>query len=531
MKHFAQLFRRLDETNKTNRKVAALVDYFRVAQPADAAWALYFLTGNRPKRLLKARDLVNWCCREAGISDWLFGECYEHVGDLAETMALLLPDAASDTDHPLSEWVLKLLSLRNLNEDEQHEAMADAWRQLSRQERFVWNKLITGELRIGASKQLVLRALSHHLGVPIDVLAHRLMGTWEPTAEFYLSLSNPESSDADASRPYPFCLANPLQEDPSVLGDITNWLVEWKWDGIRAQIICRAGAIAIWSRGEELITERFPDLHPAADQLSSGTVLDGEIVAWRDDRVLPFAVMQRRIGRKQLGKKILADVPARFIAFDVLEWHGNDIRDQPLAVRREKLEAMLGSGLERIVPAPPMKFASWDECAEQRQFSREHGVEGFMLKRLDSPYAVGRPTGLWWKWKIDPYTIDAVLIYAQRGHGRRAALYTDYTFGLWDDGVLVPFAKAYSGLTDEEIREVDHFVRQNTLERFGPVRSVQPELVFELAFENIQRSTRHKSGIAVRFPRIGRWRKDKQPEDADKLETLRRLIPQAPDRP
>jgi DNA ligase-1 len=527
MKAFAELFRRLDETNKTNRKVAALVDYFANAPPDDAAWVLYFLTGNRPKRLLKVRSIAQWCAAEAGVSDWMFDECYEVVGDLAETMALLLPEAASGSDQPLSYWVTqRLLPLRDRNEAEQRTELVECWRQLSRAERFVWNKLITGEFRVGVSRLLVVRALAQHSGVPADVLAHRLMGTWEPTAEFFAGLLQESTTDADLSRPYPFCLAHAFQGVLTELGEPRDWLIEWKWDGIRAQIVRRGEGFSVWSRGEDLITERFPDLHADAQDLPPGTVLDGEIVAWRDGRVLPFADMQRRIGRKQLGKKILSDVPARFIAFDVLEEAGHDIRPLPMSQRRLRLEAMLADRGEqsRFTCSATMTFASWEECLQRRNQSREQGVEGFMLKRLDSPYGVGRLTGLWWKWKIDPYTVDAVLIYAQRGSGRRAALYTDYTFAVWDNGELVPFAKAYSGLTDDEIMAVDRFVRQNTQERFGPVRSVKPELVFELAFENIQLSRRHKSGIAVRFPRISRWRTDKRPEDADTLENLKNMV-------
>lgn len=527
MKPFATLFRRLDETNKTNRKVAALVEYFAQASPDDAAWALYFLTGNRPKRLLKARSIAQWCAVEAGVSDWMFEECYEVVGDLAETMALLLPETASGSDQPLSYWVTqRLLPLRELDEASQRIQLVDSWRQLTRGERFVWNKLITGEFRVGVSRLLVVRALAQHSGVPADVLLHRMMGSWEPTADFFRSLLNETTSDADLSRPYPFCLAHAFQGELSELGEPRDWLIEWKWDGIRAQVVRRGEDFSIWSRGEELMTERFPDLHADAQSLPPGTVLDGEIVAWRDGRVLPFAEMQRRIGRKQLGKKILGDVPARFIAFDVLEDAGDDIRPLPMSQRRLRLETLLAEYGEssRFTCSQAMTFASWEECQQRRSQSREQGVEGFMLKRLDSPYGVGRTTGMWWKWKIDPYTVDAVMVYAQRGHGRRASLYTDYTFGVWDNGVLVPFAKAYSGLTDEEILAVDRFVRQNTLERFGPVRSVKPELVFELAFENIQLSNRHKSGIAVRFPRISRWRTDKRPEDADTLENLKAMI-------
>jgi DNA ligase-1 len=442
-------------------------------------------------------------------------------------MALLLPSPVHESDRPLSQWVdERLFALRGRQEHEQRASLVASWRQLTTQERFVWNKLITGELRIGVSRLLVVRALAEYSGVPADVLAHRLMGTWEPTADFYRSVLANETSDADLTRPYPFCLAHAFQAELVTLGDPVQWLVEWKWDGIRAQIVRRGEGYAIWSRGEDLIGERFPDLADDAQGLPPGTVLDGEIVAWRENRVLPFAEMQRRIGRKQLGKKVLSEVPARFIAFDVLEQGGLDIRPLPLDERRTRLDRLLAhnSPASRIVPSPTFRFQNWEDAAAKRTESRDLGVEGFMLKRLDSPYGVGRTTGLWWKWKIDPYTVDAVLVYAQRGHGRRASLYTDYTFAVWDNGELVPFAKAYSGLTDEEIREVDRFVRQNTTEKFGPVRAVKAELVFELAFENIQLSTRHKSGIAVRFPRMARWRTDKRPEDADSIGTLRELL-------
>jgi DNA ligase-1 len=527
MKRFAQLFQRLDETNKTNRKIAALVEYFRAAPPIDAAWALYFLTGNRPKRLLKSRSLVEWCAEEAGVSLWMFDECYEVVGDLAETMALLLPQSTSGSDKPLSYWVTdRLLELRDREPQEQRAQLLASWRELSSRERFVWNKLITGEFRVGVSRQLVVRALAEFSGVPADVISHRLMGTWEPTADFFASLLHPETSDAHLSRPYPFCLAHAFQGELAELGDPSEWLIEWKWDGIRAQVVRRGEGYTIWSRGEDLIGDRFPDLAADAQGLPPGTVVDGEIVAWRNGRVLPFAEMQRRIGRKQLGRKILGDVPARFIAFDLLEYEGRDLRSVPMVDRRRMLEQLLSERGEqsRFSLSPTFRFDTWDEVAAARQRSREEGVEGFMFKRLDSPYSVGRTTGLWWKWKIDPHTVDAVMVYAQRGHGRRAALYTDYTFAVWQDGELVPFAKAYSGLTDEEIRAADRFVRQNTLERFGPVRRVKPELVFELAFERIQRSPRHKSGVAVRFPRIARWRTDKRPDQADTMETLLTLL-------
>lgn len=525
MKAFAALYRRLDETTRTNARIAALQDYFREACASDAAWAFYFLAGNKLKRLLLQRQLRAWAAEAGNLPDWLFDESHEAVGDLAETMALIVPDGDSTFDMSLSECVVQtLLALKKLDENQQRASVLATWRSMNVGERLVWNKLITGAMRVGVSQKLVVRALSEATGIPVATLAHRLMGNWEPTAEFYCSLVAPDDDAADLSRPYPFCLAHPLAMEPDQLGDVSDWLAEWKWDGIRSQLIRREGECFLWSRGEELITERFPDLRPIFDAIPDGTVLDGEIVGWKDG-VLPFSELQRRIGRKTVGRKLLAEVPARFIVFDLLETSGEGLRQQPLGRRRQLLEE-LTSSLAAEVPltiSERCDAGSWNALAEARSSSRENNVEGLMLKSLSSPYGVGRVTGQWWKWKVDPYSIDAVLIYAQRGSGRRASLYTDYTFAVWDDGQLVPFAKAYSGLTDDEIAEVDRFVRQNTTERFGPVRSVTPELVFELHFENIQSSKRHKSGIAVRFPRMHRWRRDKKPADADQLATLKDL--------
>lgn len=525
MRAFAELYTALDETTRTNEKVAALERYFSTVPPEDAVWALNFLVGRRPRRLIETRKLAEWAIAEAGIPDWLFGECYHAVGDFAETMALLLPPAAHSTDAPLHYWIEeRLLPLREQDDAAQRASLVGAWREMDERQRFTWNKLITGEWRVGVSQNLVVRALAAVSGLDTNTVAHRLMGDWRPDPAFWRGLTAPETRDADISRPYPFFLAYPLEDTPDSLGDIAEWQVEWKWDGIRSQLIRRGGLSFLWSRGEELITDRFPELAALATQLPDGTVIDGEVLPWRDGLPLPFAQMQRRIGRKVLGQKILSEVPVVLVGFDLLEFGGEDIRKRPLEWRRARLEEIAPPNAA-LVLSPLAVADSWEELSRMRQESRERKVEGFMLKRRGSPYRVGRRRGDWWKWKIEPYSVDAVLIYAQPGHGRRASLYTDYTFGVWDDGELVPFAKAYSGLTDEEIREVDAFVRRNTVERFGPVRKVKPELVFELAFEAIQRSPRHRSGIAVRFPRMARWRRDKKAGDADTLETIRALLP------
>jgi DNA ligase 1 len=526
VKAFADLYAALDETTRTSEKVEAMARYFASAAPADAALAIYFLSGRKPRQAVPSKRLRLWARELAGVPEWLFDECYDNVGDAAETIALLLPPAAAASDRPLAEWVEgRLLTLRDMPEDAQKAAVLAAWMELDARQRFVWNKLITGEFRVGVSQLLVIRALAKVTGLDTDVVAHRLMGAWQPTPAFYNALIAADATDAEIGRPYPFFLAHPIEGEPAALGPVAEWQAEWKWDGIRSQVIRRGGQSFIWSRGEELVTDRYPELQSLADSLLDGTVIDGEILPWKDGQVLPFADLQRRIGRKTVGKKLLAEVPVVLMAYDLIESGGVDLRETPLSERRQRLEALsVAVNHPALVLSPRIVSDSWDELTLARLDSRARRVEGMMLKRLVSPYRVGRVRGDWWKWKIEPYTVDAVLIYAQPGHGKRSGLFTDYTFGLWDADQLVPFAKAYSGLTDAEIREVDAFVRRNTLEKFGPVRTVKPELVFELGFEGIQASTRHKSGIAVRFPRMLRWRTEKRPEEADTLERVKAFL-------
>jgi DNA ligase 1 len=527
VKRFAALYDAIDATTATTAKVAAMVSYLRAAPPGDAAWAVAFLIGRRPKRLVRAPDLRRWAAEAADIPDWLFEESYAQVGDLAETITLLVPESTTTIDDSLLWWVeSRLLTLAGLEATAQRAALLDAWQSLAGTARFVFNKLITGAFRVGVSDGLVVRALAEASGLHADVISHRLMGQWEPSAEWYARLVAHDTTDADWSRPYPFCLAHPLDVLPETLGDIADWSAEWKWDGIRAQVIRRRGRTFIWSRGEELLAGRFPEIETSAGFLPDGTVLDGEILAWGDGRPRPFTELQRRINRKTVGKTLLAQVPCRLVAYDLLELGADDLRGTAFANRRAQLERLLHElptgasiGLSPLVPAE-----SWELLHRARERARAEESEGLMLKRRSSVYAVGRRVGDWYKWKVTPYTVDAVLVAAQVGHGRRAGLYTDYTFGVWDGDTLVTFAKAYSGLTDAEIREVDRFVRAHTREKFGPVRTVDPQLVFELAFEGLQASTRHKSGVAVRFPRIAQWRRDKPAREADSLATIRAML-------
>jgi len=529
MHRFAALFAALDSTTKTNAKIAALADYYRDAPHDDAAWATYFLSGNKTKRLVSTKMLRQWTAEAAKIPEWLFQESYDAVGDLAETMSLIVPPGSSMDDATLTHWIeQRLLPLAKMSEESQREAMFAIWEQTELLDRFVIMKLITGAFRVGVSARLVTRGIAEATTVGVDVLAHRLMGNWKPTADFFGRLIDPNATDTRISQPYPFCLAHAIDVESGVeaIGDPRDYLVEWKWDGIRGQVIRRGGRTFIWSRGEELMEARWPEIESSSELLDDGTVLDGEILPEdASGQLLPFAQLQRRIQRKTVGKKLLTEVPVVFRAFDCLEENGHDLRALPLDKRRQRLEAIIENTQPRNIKVTELlRGDSWDHLAAFRAACRERQSEGLMLKRRDAPYDVGRVRGTWWKWKIEPYTIDAVLIYAQRGHGKRASLYSDYTFAVWENETLVPFAKAYSGLTDAEIRKVDAFVRNHTKEKFGPVRSVTPELVMELAFEGLQISKRHKSGVAVRFPRIARWRHDKKPQDANQLADLKALI-------
>jgi len=525
MKDFVQLFEQLDQTTKTNKKVAALKSYFDAADDMDKLWTIAILSHRRPKRSVRTALLREWASEAANLPLWLFEESYHIVGDLAETIALIHPNLESKNDKSLSEWVQFIIDLKPLSDEEQKEKVLWVWNNLNEKERFVFNKLLTGGWRVGLSQKLMTRALAQHAEVEENSLTHRLMGNWRAETTTYHELI--ESSDpADQySKPYPFYLAYALEGEPQNLGDVSEWQAEWKWDGIRGQIIIRNNELFVWSRGEELMTGEFPEFQELVEALPNGTVLDGEIIPFKDGKPLNFATMQTRISRKNVSKAILKSAPIVMIVYDILEFEGKDLRETPMKERRQVLERMVKKQKSgTLMLSKVLELDSWNKLIEVRTTSRENNAEGLMLKRKDSTYKIGRKKGDWWKWKVDPLTIDAVMIYAMRGHGRRANLYTDYTFAVWDGEKLVPFAKAYSGLTDKEIKRVDAFVKKNTVDKFGPVRSVSPELVFEVAFEGIAKSSRHKSGVALRFPRIHRWREDKPAAEANTKEDLMRML-------
>jgi len=526
MKAFTELFTAIDQTTKTNAKVDALVRYFVHAKEEDKVQAIAILTGNTPRRTIKTSELKEWAASLAQLPMWLFEESYYIAGDLAETIALILPEPGSTISLTLSATLQLLKQLPALSDEERKARITDHWMQIDRDERFVFNKLITGNFRMGVSRQLVIKALAIYLDMEEKRVAHRLMGKWKLEEETMQTLFSEDQDQQKIYLPYPFFLAYQLETAPDELGDIREWFIEQKFDGIRGQIIVRNGQVFVWSRGEELMTDKFPEFHNLAGALPDGTVLDGEIIPRRDGRPLPFQVMQTRIGRKVLTPKTLAAAPLVMVCYDLLEAGGQDFRDRPMTERRALLERLVAEAEDQgaLVLSPLLSFADWESVAAFREKARDSFCEGVMLKRKSSTYETGRRRGNWWKWKTIPMTADGVLLYAQSGHGRRANLFTDYTFAVWDGDVLVPFTKAYSGLTDKEIVELDSWIKRNTLEKFGPVRSVKPELVFEIAFEGINASPRHKSGVALRFPRILRWRRDKAADAANTKADLLQLL-------
>ena len=538
MKDFAELVTTLSTSTKTNDKLDALVQYFRQAEDKDKVWVIAIFSGRRPKRTVSSTLLQQWCVEITGLPYWMFDECYHTVGDLGEAIALLLPppiERAPENERTLTEYLETFLRLGTEDESVRKAFITGCWAEMSVSERFVFNKLITGGFRVGVSQKMMVNALAKTVDLESSVIAHRISGGWDPMTTHFDDLLSDEGAATDISKPYPFYLAYALEAEPETLGEPADWQAEWKWDGIRGQIIKRQGELFVWSRGEELMTEKFPEYNLVHHWLPDGVCIDGEIITLSTATEemplemgflpMPFASLQTRIGRKTISKKQLKDAPVGFIAYDLLEWQGQDVRQKSLIERRALLQELFDyQHPPHFVLSPIIPFENWEKLVETRSHSRDLHAEGLMLKRKDSVYKVGRKVGDWWKWKVEPLTIDCVMIYAQKGHGRRSNLYTDYTFAVKDGDKLVAFTKAYSGLTDKEFAQVDAFVKRNSIEKFGPVRTVKPELVFEIAFEGIAASNRHKSGVALRFPRMLRWRHDKKPDEINTLEDLQKML-------
>ena len=524
---FAELVTQLGTSTKTNDKLQSLVDYFAIAPDADKVWVIAIFSGRRPRRAVNSRLMREWCTEIINIPDWLFDESYHTVGDLSETLALLLPDTKNESqiNESLAYYLEKFIAIEKEDENIKKHFIVNSWNEMNRDERFVFNKLITGSFRIGVSQKTIVNALAKIVDLSASVIAHRISGNWDPVTTSFNELLSESVSISDFSKPYPFYLAYAIDDDVETLGETNLWQAEWKWDGIRGQIIKRNNELFVWSRGEELMTDKFPEYFILKDLLPDGVVIDGEIIPAKNGKPLPFSVLQTRIGRKNIGKKQLQEAPISFFVYDILEYNYEDWREKPLTERRKKLEEIIVPIKNNAIQISEIiQFTSWNELAEVRKNSRNMNSEGIMLKKKDSVYKVGRKRGDWWKWKIDPLTIDCVMVYAQKGSGRRSNLYTDYTFAVKDGDQLVTFTKAYSGLTDKEFAQVDYFVKRNSIEKFGPVRTVKPELVFEIAFEGIAASNRHKSGVALRFPRMNRWRKDKTVDEINTMDDLKEML-------
>jgi DNA ligase 1 len=524
---FAQLVTELSSSTKTNDKLQSLVDYFATAPDADKVWVIALFSGRRPRRGVNLKLMRQWCIELAQIPDWLFTECHHTVGDFSETLALLLSktETLQHENQNLSYYLQKLISIEKEDETVKKNFIVESWEQMNAEEKFVFNKLITGAFRIGVSQKTIVNALAKVVDVSPSIIAHRISGNWDPLTTSFSELLSETAAVTDFSKPYPFYLAYAIDDSVENLGDPQLWQAEWKWDGIRGQMIKRNNELFVWSRGEELMTHKFPEYFILKDLLPDGIVLDGEIIPAVDNKPLPFAVLQTRIGRKNISKKQLQEAPISFFAYDLLEYNYEDWREKPLIERRNKLEEILSSIQNKSIQiSEKINFDSWDELGEIKKKSRDKNSEGIMLKRKDSVYKVGRKRGDWWKWKIDPLIIDCVMVYAAKGSGSRSNLYTDYTFAVKDGNELITFTKAYSGLTDKEFAQIDYFVKRNSLEKFGPVRTVKPELVFEIAFEGIAASNRHKSGVALRFPRMNRWRKDKTVDEINTLDDLKEML-------
>jgi len=525
MRHFAELINALESTNKTNAKIDAIVDYLERAPDDDKVWFIALFTGKRPKRNVGTNFMKEWALEITQIPFWLFQESYSSVGDLGETLSLILPPPSEKIERTLSEWMNEIADMKDKTESEKKAFVLKSWNGLDYTERLIFNKLLGGSFRIGVSGKTLINALTKFSGQEPSALMHSMMGKWLPNEISFQELISAEKVNADNSRPYPFCLAYPLEKELADLGEPDEWLIEYKWDGIRGQIIRRNDEVFIWSRGEELVTEQFPEIAETIKAMKGNFVLDGEILAVKEGKVLNFNELQKRLNRKTITKKMLTEIPIEVFAYDLLELEGTDLREKPISARRAMLiELLLNENPENIKLSQAVDCKQWESLQQIRENSRDINSEGLMLKQKNSPYHAGRKKGDWWKWKISPLTIDAVLIYAQKGSGRRSAYYTDYTFAVKNGDTLVTIAKAYSGLTDKEIMEVSKFVNKNAIEKFGPVRTVKAELVFEIAFEGIGFSSRHKSGVALRFPRIVRWRKDKTVAEIDDLEEIKKLI-------
>ena len=556
---FGNLINNLEQCNSTKKKINLISVFIKDIDPRDGSWILLLLMSTRQKRVITGRRLKDILQASFRMPSWLIDDCFAQVGDSAETISLLWPQLKSElTDaniecsevynklfnepkesKPLHWWMETLLpAIKDATETTQNRLILKLWSDIADQDHYLTNKLITGGFRNGVSKGLVVKSIAQAYELDESTVLERLMKPIEINNIWFQELTHPVSINRTdrGAIPYPFYLASPVEIEKIKETPPADWRLEYKWDGIRGQLIKRDTGAYLWSRGEELVNHVFPEIIEMAENLPDGTVLDGEILCWQKDvrKPMAFASLQRRLGRKTVNKKLLKECPTVFLAYDILEHKSIDIRAYNLRDRLKLLESVqLNYNHPCLVIDNEKEFAEWEELIQLRDRARLEGAEGLMIKKISSHYLSGRKRGYWWKYKHDPMTLDAVLIYAQAGTGKRANLFTDYTFALWDDSnknskdrKLVTFAKAYSGLNNSELMELDKWIRTHTIERYGPTRVVEQKQIFEIAFEGVMESKRHKCGLAVRFPRIHRWRIDKPVMEADCIEQAQALLKQ-----
>jgi len=520
MEVFAALLEALVFTPSRNGKLRLMADFFATAADPERGWALAALTGELSFREAKASQIRDLAMTR--VDPELFGWSYDFVGDLAETVSLIWPERPGANRVPeLSEIVEGLATATRGTVGALLEPWLDA---LDATGRWALLKLVTSGLRVGVSARLAKTALAEFGAIEIAAIEAVWHGLDPPYCDLFAWLERRAPRPEVGERPgfSPLMLANPLEIEDLAALDPTAYRAEWKWDGIRVQLVGRGGERRLYSRSADDIGAAFPDI---TSLIGEDVVLDGELLVMRDGEVAPFNDLQQRLNRKVVNSTMLRDYPAWVRLYDILSLGGVDLRPLSFTERRRRLDEWYGAvPRPRFDLSPLIPFASWNELEALREGARARAIEGLMLKRADSPYVAGRPKGPWFKWKRGALTADTVLMYAQRGHGKRSSFYSDYTFGAWRDDQLVPVGKAYSGFTDDELGRLDKWVRHHTVNRYGPVLEVEPSLVLEIAFDSIHRSARHKSGLAMRFPRVHRIRWDKPYREADTVAALEKLI-------
>lgn len=524
MKAFAELIFNLRKWDTENNQIRYIKEYFSISDDRDCIWAIYILLGKKIKNEFRSKQqLKKWACEYAEIPDWLFDESYSFTGDLTETISLILPGKEADSGRTLTEWMHYMESFCKSDDQGNKKKVVDAWKELDHTETYVFNKLIPGNFKSGVDEKVIIKALSKFLNIESNVISNRIKSNWHPDLISFYELFSKFNPDDIISKPYPFIPEEVFESEPGVLGSAADWLAEQKFKGIRCQLIFRKGKIFLWTDNGELINDKFPEFEFIKKYLPDDSVFTGSIICINNGMKSQHNYLQARLRRKNISSKSLKESPVIFMMNDLLEYEGTDMRNKFLIERKEliKCNKFMISKNNLIKYSENIKFENWEELRTIRRKSSDTISGGIILKKKNSlflsdineKYLICKP---------EPLSADAVLMYALKGE--RTDLFSEFTLGVWDKGKLVSIAKINSGLSEEEIREVSEFVNNNTLEKFGPVRTVRPELVFNISFESISFSVRHKSGVVLQSPEISKWIRGKNIFDASSLENLKKFI-------